>query len=354
MAHRVIQWATGNVGRSSLRSVLQHPELELAGVLAFDPAKAGRDAGELCRMPPVGVAASCDPEEVLSLDAECVLHMPLPSARHGDDPGRDLRDICRILASGKNVVTTVGYVYPKAYGPDVVKQLEAACREGGTSLHGTGTNPGWVGDLLPLVMSGLSARIDRVHVLESTDFSFYPSHEVIFGLMGLGSAPEDFEEGAGDYQRWLDGLFRESLMMLADGLAAELDDVRTRVEVAHADKSVEIAAGVIEAGSVAGQRFSWSGVVGGAERIVLEAVYRAYRDVAPEWPAPGCAATIEGRPRLSIDLAHEWVSNALAATALHAVHAVAPVCRAEPGIRTFLDLPLITGRHTVGIPSARG
>jgi len=354
MQYRVIQWATGNVGRSSLRSVIQHPELELVGVLAFDPSKGGRDAGALCAMDPVGVAATCDPEEVIALDADCVLHMPLPSARHGDDPGRDLRDICRILASGKNVVTTVGYVYPKAYGPDVVNQLESACRAGGTSVHGTGTNPGWVGELLPLLMSGLSARIDRVHVIESTDFSFYPSREVIFGLMGLGSAPEDFEKGAGDYQRWLDGLFRESVTMIADGLAAELDDVTSAVEIAYADRSVEIAAGVIEKGSVAGQRFSWSGVVDGKERILLEAVYRAYADVASAWPSPGCAATIEGRPRLCVDLGHEWISNALAGTALHAVHAVVPVCRAEPGIRSFLDLPLITGRHTVGLPSARG
>ena len=59
---------------------------------------------------------------------------------------------------------------------------------------------------------------------------------------------------------------------------------------------------------------------------------------------PGCAATIEGRPRLSLDLGHEWISNALAGTALHAVHAVVPVCRAEPGIRTYLDLPLAAGR----------
>jgi 4-hydroxy-tetrahydrodipicolinate reductase len=115
----VIQWATGNVGAAALRAVARHPDLELAGVLVHDPAKAGRDAGELCGLDPLGVAATADVEEILSLDADCVLHMPLPSARIGDDPERDLADLCRVLESGKNAITTVGYVYPRAYGSDV-------------------------------------------------------------------------------------------------------------------------------------------------------------------------------------------------------------------------------------------
>ena len=78
---------------------------------------------------------------------------------------------------------------------------------------------------------------------------------------------------------------------------------------------------------------------------MLEAVYRAHRQVAPAWPEPGCAVRIDGRPRLDLQLGEAWVSNGLAATAMHAVHAVPHVCRAAPGIRTFLDLPLITGRH---------
>jgi 4-hydroxy-tetrahydrodipicolinate reductase len=348
MTYRVIQWATGNVGRTSLRAVAKHPELELVGLLVHDPAKQGLDAGELCKLGPLGVKATCDPDQILAQDADCVLHMPLPSARGGEDPERDLRDLCRILASGKNVVTTVGYVHPRVYGSTVVEPLERACAEGGTSLHGTGVNPGWLAEVVPLTASALSARIDRIHVLESTDFSFYPSADVIFGLMGLGSAPEEFEEQVGSYRRWLSGLFRESLELVADGLALGLDSVEEEFEVATAQQSFEIAAGRIEQGSIAAQRFEWRGMAQGEARIVFEAVYRARADVAPEWPAPGCAVRIDGRPRMRFELGESWISNALAATAMHAVHAVAPVCRAAPGIRTFLDLPLITGRHSVG------
>lgn len=348
MTWRVVQWATGNVGRSSLRAVARHPEFELVGVLVRDPAKAGIDAGELCALEPLGVQTTSSPEEILALDADCVLHMPLPSARLGDDPDRDLRDLCSVLASGKNAITTVGYVYPKAHGPEVVERLEKACLEGSSSMHGTGVNPGWLGELLPLTMSALSVRIDRIHVLESTDFSFYPSVDVISGLMGMGKPPDVYEVEAERYVSWLSGLFRESVELIADGLALELDEVTTSVELAHAEKPLKIAAGNIDTGTVAGQRFEWKGMAGGEARIVLEAVYRAHREVAPQWPAPGCRVQLDGRPRIRFDLDEGWISNALAATAMHAVHAVPAVCRAEPGIRTFLDLPLITGRHTLG------
>jgi 4-hydroxy-tetrahydrodipicolinate reductase len=342
---RVLQWSTGNVGRASLRSVLAHPELELAGVFAHDPAKQGVDVGALLGRDEVGIPVSTDLDAMLALDADCVLHMPLPSQRYGADPGRDLADICRMLRMGKNVVTTVGYVYPRAYGDDVLAKLEAACAEGGSCLHGTGTNPGWLGELLPLVMSGLSERIDRISVLESTNFSFYPSKQVIFEMMGLGSDPAVFESTSERYIGWLSGLFRESLLMLADGLALELEEETRSVELVLAREATEIAAGTIASGSIAAQRFRWTGNVAGQERIVLEAVYRATADVAPDWEAPGCRVEIEGRPRMCFDLGEGWISNALAATAMHAVHAVPHVCRAEPGIRTFLDLPLIVGRH---------
>jgi hypothetical protein len=348
MSLRVIQWATGNVGAASLRAIARHPELELVGLLVRDPAKDKRDAGELVGLDPLGVAATTNVAEILALDADCVAHMPLPSTRYGEDPDADTKDLCRLLESGKNVVTTVGYVYPKAYGPELVERLESACARGGVSLHGTGVNPGWLAELLPLVMSALSDRIDKITVSESTEFSGYPSPEIILEMLGMGRTLEVFEQSRGRYLSWLGGLFSESVHMLADGLAAPLDEIRTSSEIVLADAQFEIAAGTIPAGTVAGQRYLWEGIVGGEPRIALEAIYRAGPKVAPDWPAPGCQVRLDGRPRMQMDLSHTWLSNGLVGTALHAVHAIPHVCRAEPGIRTFLDLPLITGRHTLG------
>ena len=81
MTFRVIQWATGGVGRGALRTLCTHPDMELVGVYAQNPEKVGRDAGELCGLPPVGITATDDAEAITALDADCVLHAPLPSAR---------------------------------------------------------------------------------------------------------------------------------------------------------------------------------------------------------------------------------------------------------------------------------
>src|SRR3989304_3096150 len=112
MAHRVIQWSTGNVGRYALRAILGHPELELAGVFVHSPAKAGRDAGELCGLPPVGVKATNDAEALLATDADCVCYTATADRR----PFQAVEDMCRILASGKDVVSSsvVGLVHPRA------------------------------------------------------------------------------------------------------------------------------------------------------------------------------------------------------------------------------------------------
>lgn len=350
MAYRVIQWATGNVGREALRQIIAHPELELVGCLVHGDDKVGRDAGELCGVGETGVLATRDLDALLALDADCVSHMPLPSAQYGDDPDTDLSDLCRILEAGKNAVTTVGYLYPRAYGEDVEAQLEKACAAGGASLHGTGANPGWMSEVLPLTMSALSGRIDRIYVRESTNFSWYPSPQVIFGLMGMGTTEAEFAAHTERYHAWLSGLFRESVLMLADGLEAKVDRIRFESEVRLGDADYEIAAGKVKAGTVAAQRFVWTAEVESEDAIVLEAVYKVHGDAATDWPEAGFSVRLDGEPRMKFDLKESWITNGLLATAVHAVHAIPAVCDAPPGIRTFLDLPLVRGRYTLRQP----
>src|ERR1700742_3984994 len=98
-ALRVVQWATGNIGSRSLRHVIEHPDLTLAGVYVTSAAKAGRDAGDLCGLPPAGVAATADIDEILALRPDCVLYMPAAC---------DLDQVCAILAAGANIVTSRG------------------------------------------------------------------------------------------------------------------------------------------------------------------------------------------------------------------------------------------------------
>ena len=345
MTIRVAQWGTGNVGRYALDAVLASPELSLVSCFVTSPVKVGRDVGELLGREPIGVVVVGTLAEVVASRPDCVLHMPLPSAQVNDNPEHDTDVICELLAAGIDVITTVGFVYPKAYGPAVLQRLEDACATGGSSLHGTGVNPGFMSELVPLVLSGLCRSISSILVCESSEFSRYPSPEIIMGMMGFGQPPDLFAAHSERYRRWLSGLFSESVMMVADGLGIPLDSIDVVEESALTDDELVIAAGVIAPGTVAAQRWSWSGMAHGAAVVRLEAIFKAHPSVAPEWSTPAWVCRIDGQPKVNIEL-DRWISNALLATAMHAVHAIGPVHAATPGVRTFLDLPIILGKST--------
>lgn len=344
MVYRVFQWASGTVGRHVAKAVLERPDLDLVGLHVTSAGKVGEDIGDLVGGRKTGIAATGDIELILRSDADIVVHAPLPSMVYGDDPGRDLDDICRLLAGGKNVITVVGYLYPKAHGPEVVQRLTDACTRGGTSFHSTGLNPGWMGDLVPLLMSGLCRSIDHIHVLEISNFEHYPSPEIMFGSMGFGSTPDEFAARNARRSTWLNSLFSESVWMVADGLGAEPDRVESTLETALASSDLTTAAGIVKAGTVAGQHWCWTGIVGGVPRIVHETVWRMHDSVEPSWPRGRHRIALRGEPSMHIEFDASYISDGLLGTAMHAVNAIAPVCDAEPGIRTLLELPWITPR----------
>jgi len=348
VTYRVIQWASGNVGKHAVKAVIANPALELVGMHVHASQKVGKDVGDICGLGRVvGVTATSNLETVLALEADCVLYMPLPSLIWGDKPEADTEVIIKLLESGKNVITTVGYLYPKAYGTDIEQRLKQAALKGNASLHGTGLNPGFLGELLPLTLSALSRRIDRVHVTEITNFAHYPAPEILMGMMRMGQTRELFEKTSGRLRRWLGGLFRESIMIVADGLGVPLDDIVETVEISVADSALKVAAGTIEAGQVAGQHWTWTGMKEGKERVIHETYWRMHDEVAPQWPRGGVSVAIEGIPTIHVDLPATWISDGLAATAFHTVNAIPAVCNAKPGICTFLDLPLLLGKNTM-------
>ncbi|MFG1959026.1 dihydrodipicolinate reductase [Nonomuraea sp. NPDC049028] len=344
---RVVQWATGAVGRYALRSVLSRPGLELAGVLVYDNDKIGKDAGELVGLPYAGVSCTDDPARVMAIEADCVLHMPLPSFYFGPDRSLDLETICALLASGKNVITTTGFVYPKSYGPHVVERIEAACDKGGTTLHGTGINPGFMSDFLPLALTGLSDRVDHIYVRESSDFRGHPSRQVVVDMVGFTRTAKDYAEAVRPFRTFQRSLFAESVQLVADALDVRLDEVEERDEFEVAGREFEIAAGRVEEGAVCASRWVFSGLVRGRPFMTVEVIYKADAGKVARWPEPGFAIHIEGVPQMTMSI--DEVSHGLAAAAAHAINAIPAVCAAPPGVRTLLDLPLPTARARVRI-----
>jgi hypothetical protein len=102
--YKVAVWATGGVGKYAIRTIADRPNLDLVGVWVHSDNKNGKDAGELAGIDPIGVAATQDESTILGGDADCVVYAAPAPPRMKEAIG----DLCRILAAGKNVVTT-GY-----------------------------------------------------------------------------------------------------------------------------------------------------------------------------------------------------------------------------------------------------
>ena len=351
----VVQWATGRVGRHAVAAVVDHPELELVGAFGYAADKLGRDVGEISGIGPVGVTVTGDRDEILALDADCVLYM----AQGDADPGPALDDICALLASGKNVVSTAvtPLIHPASMGPAVVDRLERACAEGGSSFHATGIEPGWASEVLPLAMSGIFRWIDSLVVQEIIDYSGYDNAFMLFDVMGFGRAP-DATDVIGADPALLGGVFRAPLMLVADALGAVIEDFVFDRQVWTTDTAFDIAAGPIAVGTVAALRFSATAIVDGRRALTVEHVTRLSGEAAPAWPqGRGWRVAVDGLPSMVLEArvavhGEDETDQGCLGTAMHAVHAVVPVCEARPGVTTFLDLPTIVGRHALRRPTA--
>lgn len=337
-AHRVVQWATGTIGVRSLRAVVEHPELTLAGVYVHTPGKAGRDAGELCGLGTTGVTATQDIEEVVGAGADCVLYMPLVC---------DLDEVCRLLESGANIVTTRGeFHHPPSMDPDVRKRVEAACERGGTSIHSTGSSPGFITEAVPLVLTSIARQLESLTIDEFADLSRRPSPELLFGVMGFGAAPAEFGEERLTHARTS---FGPSLRLVADALSLPLDSLEAGGELATTPRRIRIAAGELAPGTVAAQRLTVTGTHAGRPLLRFRATWYCTTDLDPAWDLhdTGWHISVESDAPLEVGIRFPVPLDRMAAvspsyTANRAVNAVPFVCAAAPGIRTTLDLPQIT------------
>jgi 2,4-diaminopentanoate dehydrogenase len=172
LTHRVVQWTTGNVGKSSVRAIVANPTLELVGCYAWSPEKAGHDVGELCGIQPLGVKATNDIAALLALRPDCVVYNPMFA---------NVDELVRILSAGINVVGTAGFITGHFLGAGR-DRIAAACERGGSTIFGSGINPGFI-QLFAIVSAGLSDRVDKVSMLESVDTTVYnsPGTEIPMG-----------------------------------------------------------------------------------------------------------------------------------------------------------------------------
>lgn len=347
MTNRVIQWSTGNVGAFALRHILDHPGLELAGLWVHSPSKVGRDAGTFCGRGATGVLATSDIDALLATDADCVCYTATADLR----PFEAIEDLCRILESGKNVVSSsvVPLVHPKSFFPEARDRLAAACEQGRSSFFTSGVDPGFANDVLPLVLSGVCGRWEEIRIQEIINYATYAQPQVLFDTMGFGqpldATPLLLTPGT------LAFAWGGTVRLLAEGLGVELDDVAQCFERRPAVKPVTIAGRTVEPGTMGALRFEVQGVVRGVPRLVVEHVTRIDDDLAPEWPRGrgSYRVLIKGNPSLQLEFEFQdehgdHAVGGVVVTATRLVNAIPAVCAAPPGLLSALDLPLVTGR----------
>ncbi|WP_280414644.1 NAD(P)H-dependent amine dehydrogenase family protein [Nocardia carnea] len=345
--YRVVQWTTGNVGKSSVRAVVANPTLELVGCYAWSPDKVGRDIGELCGIGPVGITATDDIAALLASKPDCVVYNPM---------WIDVDELVRILEAGVDVVSSASFItgHRQGQGRD---RIAEACRRGGATMFGSGISPGFV-NLLAIVSAGICDRVDKVTVTEAADTTFYDS-PATERPVGFGQPIDHPDLQAMTAEGT--GVFGEAVRLIADALGVELDDVRCDAEYARTTTDLDLGSWTIPAGCVAGVFASWKGIVAGRTLVELTVRWRKGQSLEPDWKIDqdGWVLQVDGRPTVKNvvsflpppDFQAETIADFMTLghimTAMPVINAIPAVVAAPPGIVTYNDLPLIQPRGVV-------
>ncbi|MDS1115000.1 diacylglycerol kinase [Gordonia westfalica] len=351
MPIRVALVGTGNVGRLSLTQLIEDSRFELVAVCVSSPEKVDVDAATLAGLEtPTGIRAVDDLDAVIAEKPDCVVYCAMGDTR----PVEAFNDVVRFLAAGIDVVGSSPNTlqYPWGVMPQkAITKIEETTAASGASLFVTGVDPGFANDLIPFVFAGTCQRIEQVRCMEIADYATYDGATVMFDVMGFGKpldeTPMLFLPGV------LGLAWGTTIRQLAAGLGVAVDDIQEVHESEPAPEDFEIAAGTIAKGTRAAVRFQIIGNVEGRPAIVIEHVTRLRGDLRPDWAQPaqpgGCyRVEITGEPSYTVDICPTSLKGdhnhaAIVAAAGRIVNAIPAVVEGPAGLRTTLDLPLVTG-----------
>ncbi|OBJ51332.1 NAD(P)H-dependent amine dehydrogenase family protein [Mycobacterium asiaticum] len=350
--YRVGHVGTGYTGSIALRHILRAPHLQLVGQLVHSPEKVGRDSGELVGEPPAGVLATDSMADFLARDADCVSYFGAVAGRAGSAV---VDDLCGMLASGKNIIipSFPPLFHPASLDDATRERLDAAGRQGSSSLLATGIAPGFTSDMLAVHAASMCGNPARVVVHERIPVGSY-SVPGFFAMLGFGRTPEQ------DAQLYPPGAMvphlEPPLRLLAQGLGMAVEAIHEHRDVAVADRHYRFAAGEIPPGTIASVRMSFDVIVGGQPRIHYSSIWCMPEEPVEDWqPAIPSGSpsrrftriTVEGDPPVQLDFSLNGGDlPGSAATAARVVNAIPAVHRARPGLLSSLDL--VVGASAVG------
>jgi 2,4-diaminopentanoate dehydrogenase len=322
---RVVQYGVGPIGASVARLMRQKSALEITGAIDSDPAKAGRDLGEVvgAHDAPWGITVSADAAAVLSGQVDVVAHC---TSSYLKDV---MAQLLGCIEAGCCVVSTCEELaYPFRKHPELSAKLDAAAKEEGVALVGTGVNPGFVMDKLVLTLAAVAQRVDSARSERIVDAS--KRRLPLQKKIGAGMTPEEFRERVAAGVIKHHGL-PESVAMVGDALGFQLDNITETIEPVIAEEHVRTEFLEVQAGQVAGVHQIARGIGGGAEKVYMELkMYVGAKD-------PADTVTLVGEPNISLTV--PGGTHGDIATAAVAVNAIPTILAAAAGLRTGRDLP---------------
>nr|MDO8135097.1 hypothetical protein [Candidatus Njordarchaeum guaymaensis] len=324
---RAVQYGVGPIGSGIVKLLSGKQAVKIVGAIDIDKEKVGKDLGDVAgASKPLGVRVSSNADEVLAkAKAEVVLHST------GSYLNVVSPQIMKCVKAKSNVISTCEELaYPFEKNEKIALQLDRLARRYGVTVLGTGVNPGFIMDTLPLALTGACQSVTRVSVTRIVDAS--KRRLPLQRKTGAGLSLEEFQRLVQERKVRHVGL-EESIHMIASGLGWKLDRVEETVEPVIAEVDVESLFLKIEKGKVAGVKQQGLGFVGGREAITLDLqVYVGAKD-------PRDSVVIEGVP--PIDMTIRGGIHGDLATAAIVVNSIPQVLKAEPGLLTMKDLPVL-------------
>jgi hypothetical protein len=360
VTYQVIQWATGVVARESVAGIVGHPDLELVGARTYATDKDGLDVGELCGWDPVGVPATQNVDALLAMPADCVTFMV--GRTWVGDPSATFAELLRILRSGKNVVSLwwPALVYPRAMEGDIYKQLEVACREGGSTFCTIGMDPGYGTAGLALAALPLAREVKSVHMYQIMNNAHWEGEGITlfygFGQRDTAKSPMLTPGVTTRYHE-------TTLHLVADAIGVQIEDIVEEHSVIYAQEAFDIVSGPIPAGTICGVRYQVKAMVAGEARVIVEHVEKLRENDYAEldFKGDGYRAEVVGLPGVRLDMTlsapDSYAGDCIAvASAMSVVNAIPQVCEAAPGVLSMLDLRPFPSRNvtTADLGSIRG
>jgi 4-hydroxy-tetrahydrodipicolinate reductase len=323
---RAIQYGIGPIGASIVKLLREKEAVDIVGAIDTDPAKVGRDLGEVVGASdaPWGIKISGDARGVLDQSADVVMHTTSSSLPKVMD------QLLACLDVGSCVVSTCEELsYPYRTYPELSAKLDKAAKDSGVALVGTGVNPGFVMDKLVITLAAVSQRIEHAKALRIVDAG--KRRLPLQKKIGAGMSVEEFRA------KVKEGIIKhvglpESVAMVADSLGLRVDEITESIEPKVATERVQTEFLTVEAGQAAGVRQIARGLSEGKEIIYME----LQMDVGAKDPAD--TVELQGHPNISLVI--PGGSHGDIATASVAVNSIPAILEAQSGLRTSRDLAI--------------